>query len=481
MAEQSLKDKTAKGLFWGGISNGIQQLLSLVFGICLARMLSQTDYGMFTMLIIFTTAANLLLDSGFTTALINKKDATDKDYNSVFWFSTGMGVFLYILLFLAAPYIAVWLGVPSLTTPARFMFLWFLFGSTGTVHNALLVKNLMIKEKAKIEISAFVLSGMVAVGMAWQGMAYWSLFVQMVLQGFIGTLLRWYYSPWRPSFRFDSQPLKQMFPFSAKLLITGLFNVVNNNIFGPLIGKYYSPKAAGDYGQGYKWSYVGYSVVWGMVNNVSQPVLAQLSNNPGRQEQAFRKMVRFVSFLVFPCMLGLAFVSHEFIFITVTDKWAASIPYMQLFCIWGAITPINNLCANVIVSHGKSNIFMYSTITLDIIQLAVVFLSYPYGLVQMVINYIIVNLFWFFVWYYFVRRCIPIRLFNLVCRDIFPFLFAALGAIAIAYFITLNIENIYLRLGIKMVIVASLYTGVLYLCKAVVLKESIQYLKKQFQ
>ena len=107
MAETSLKDKTAKGLFWGGISNGLQQILSLAFGIMLARLLSQTDYGMFTMLIIFTTAANLLLDSGFTTALINKKNATNQDYNSVFWFSTGMGVLLYILLFLAAPYICL--------------------------------------------------------------------------------------------------------------------------------------------------------------------------------------------------------------------------------------------------------------------------------------------------------------------------------------------------------------------------------------
>lgn len=481
MAETSLKDKTAKGLFWGGISNGLQQILSLAFGIILARLLSQTDYGMFTMLIIFTTAANLLLDSGFTTALINKKNATNQDYNSVFWFSTGMGVLLYILLFLAAPYIAVWLEVPSLTAPARFMFLWFLFGSTGTVHNAILIKNLMIKEKAKIEITAFVLSGVAAVIMAWQGMAYWSLFVQMVLQGFIGTLLRWYYSPWRPVFRFDPAPLKQMFPFSAKLLITGIFNVINNNIFGPLIGKYYSPKEAGDYGQGYKWSYIGYTVIWNMVNTVSQPILAQLANNPERQEQVFRKLVRFVSFLVFPCMLGLAFVSQEFITITVTDKWAASIPYMQLFCIWGVITPINNLCTNVIISHGKSDIYMYSTITLDIVQLAVVFLSYPFGLIQMVINYIMVNLLWFFVWYVFVRRYIPIRLFNLVCRDIFPFLFITLGSIAIAYFITLDIENIYLRLVTKIGIVASLYTGVLYLCKAVVLKESIQYLKKQFK
>lgn len=106
MAEQSLKDKTAKGLFWGGISNGCQQLLSLLFGIMLARSLSQTDYGMFTMLIIFTTAASLLLDSGFTTALINKKDATDQDDNAVFWFSTGMGTILYALSFFAAPYIA---------------------------------------------------------------------------------------------------------------------------------------------------------------------------------------------------------------------------------------------------------------------------------------------------------------------------------------------------------------------------------------
>jgi len=481
MAEQSLKDKTAKGLFWGGISNGCQQLLSLLFGIMLARLLSQTDYGMFTMLIIFTTAANLLLDSGFTTALINKKDATDQDYNAVFWFSTGMGMILYVLLFLAAPYIAVWLGVPSLTTPARFMFLWFLFGSTGTVHNAILVKNLMIKEKAKIEITAFGLASLTAVIMAWQGMAYWSLFVQMVLQGFIATALRWYYSPWRPAFRFSFSPLRNMYPFSIKLLFTGIFGVINNHIFGPLIGKYYSPKEAGDYGQGYKWSYIGYTVIWSMVNNVSQPMLAQLADTPAQQEQAFRKLIRFVSFVIFPCMAGLAFVAREFIFITVTDKWAASIPYMQLFCIWGGIAPINNLCANVIISHGKSNIYMYSTILLDILQLTVVWLSYPYGLIQMVVNYISVNLLWFFVWYYFVQRCIPIRLFDLVCRDILPFLLITSGSVATAYFTTSDITNIYLRLGMKITIVVSLYTVILYLCKAVVLKESFRYLKKQLK
>ncbi len=481
MAEQSLKDKTAKGLFWGGISNGVQQLLSLGFGIMLGRLLDQTDYGMFNMLIIFTTLAALLQDSGFTTALINKKNATDKDYNSVFWFSMGMGMVLYVVLFFAAPAIARFLKVPELVTPARFLFLWFLFGSTATVHNALLIKNLMIKEKAKIEIIAFVSASTLAVIMAWNGMAYWSLFVQMVAQGLIGTLLRWYYSPWRPSFHFSTEPLKEMFPFSAKLLITGLFNVVNSHIFGPLIGRYYSVREVGNYGQGYKWGYIGYSVVWSMVNNVSQPVLAQLADNPERQAQAFRKMIRFVSFVAFPCMFGLAFVSKEFITITLTEKWLESVPYMQLFCLWGAAMPINNLCSNLIVSHGKSNIYMYSTITLDIIQLSVLYLSYPYGLMQMVINYILVNLLWFFVWYTFVRRCIPIRLFTLLFRDIFPFLIIIGSAIAITYFATMNLENIYLRFIIKIAMVASLYLAVLYLCHAVVLKESIQYIIKQFK
>lgn len=480
MGEASLKEKTAKGLFWGGVSNGLQQMLSLVFGIILARTLSQEDYGMFTMLLIFTTMANLLLDSGFTTALINKKETTDTDYNAVFWFSCAMGAGLYLLLFLAAPYITRWLGVPQLTTPARFLFLWFLFCSTGTVHNAILVKRLMLKEKAKIEITAFLAGGITAVVMAFNGMVYWSLFVQMVLQGFVATLLRWYFSPWKPRLTFSVAPLKAFFPFSVKLLITGVFNALNAHILGPLIGKYYSPAEAGRYGQGYKWGYMTYSVVWGMIHNVSQPVLAQLAGDPDRQVPAFRKLLRFVSFIVFPGLLGLAFVSQEFITITVTDKWAESVPYMQLFCVWGAITPLNNLCANAIISHGQSGKYMGATIALDIVQLAVIILAHPYGLMQMVRIYVCVNLLWFFVWYLLMRRHVPVGFLRMLC-DILPFLAVTLLGIGVSWLLTSDIDNLYLRFILKIGITAAIYLGVLYLCHAVVLQESLQFLKKQFK
>ena len=147
MAEQSLKEKTAKGLFWGGFSNGIQQLLNLLFGIIITRMLDSTDYGMIGMLAIFTAVANSIQESGFTAALANKQTFRHEDYNAVFWFSFLMGASLYLLLFFCAPFIAAFYKTPQLIPLSRFLFLGFLISSCGTAHNAVLFKKLMVKKR----------------------------------------------------------------------------------------------------------------------------------------------------------------------------------------------------------------------------------------------------------------------------------------------------------------------------------------------
>ena len=479
--EETLKGKAARGLFWGGLSTMGQQVMSLFFGILLARLLSPEDYGLFNMLIIFTSLAALLQDSGFTIALVNKKNATDADYNSVFWFSCFVGLILYAIGFVSAPYIAAFYHSPELEPAARIMFLWFVFGCTCTVHNAVIIKHLMIKERAKADLISFVVSCIIGVILAFNGAGFWALIIQMLSQGVVNCILRWYYSPWRPSLSFNTRPLKEFFPFSVKILITGLFNVANNNIFSIILGRFYSKALTGYYAQGYKWGYIAYSVIWGMVNNVSQPVLAEVANDPERQNQVFRKLIRFVSYVTFPTMLGLAFVAPEFISVTVTDKWAESVPYMQLFCLWGIITPINNLCTNTIISKGKSNIFMYGTIALDIVQLSVIYLTAGYGLINMVISFIIVNFCWFFVWFYFVNRMIGTGLLTLLFRDILPFIAISAVSIAIAWFVTSGISNIYLLLTTKIVIVAACYIITLYLCKSVLLTETIQYLRKIFK
>lgn len=478
MTEQTLKEKTAKGLFWGGVSNGIQQILNVVFGVFLARLLSPGDYGLIGMLGVFLGVAAILQDSGFSTALINQKEIKHEDYNAVFWFSLFIGTVSYVILFFCAPLIARFYGQPELTNLSRVLFLWFLFGSTATAQSALLTKKLMVKERAKIDICAMVASGIVGVFLAYKGFAYWGIAIQTVTNSIIGTVLRWYYTPWRPTFTFDIQPLKRMFPFSGKILFTSVFTQINGNIFSVLLGRFYSSSQVGYYTQGSKWMTMGYSFIWNMIAPVSLPVLAETSSDVNRQRQIFRKMLRFVSFISFPALLGLAFVAKELIIIGVSDKWLPCVPIMQLLCIWGAVTPISNLYTHLLLSRGKSDIYLYNTLALGIVQLVVVISMLSFGMYYMVLAFVIVNILWLFVWHYFVWKTIDLSLWNAL-KDILPFLFSTTCILSITYLITNQISNIYILFVVKVLITALLYFSLMRIVNAVVLKECIQFLLRK--
>lgn len=206
MKESSLKAKTAKGLFWGGVGNGLQQLFNLFFGIFLARLLDASDYGMIGMLAIFSAISSVIQEGGFGAALINKEKITQEDCNAVFWFSLSAGFCLYILLFLSAPFIAGFYGIPELAPLSRFMFLGFLIGCTGTVHGAIFTKRLMIKEKIHINLIALFCSGCIGLAMAYCGMAYWAIATQQVSYMLLMVSMLWYKSPWKPTLQFSAAP-----------------------------------------------------------------------------------------------------------------------------------------------------------------------------------------------------------------------------------------------------------------------------------
>ena len=300
MAEQSLKEKTAKGLFWGGLSNGVQQLLNLFFGIFLSRILNAEDYGMVGMLSIFSLIAGSLQESGFTAALANKRNISHKDYNAVFWFSTGLSACLYLILFLCAPLIAEFYHTPELTALARYTFLGFFVASLGIAHSAYLFRNLMVKQKAMAVTIGLTASGTIGITMACLGFAYWGIATQSIV--YVGTIniCYWCFSPWRPTLTFDFKPLKGILSFSSKLVVTNIFNHINNNIFTVILGKFYSGQEVGYFTQANKWNYMGHSLISGTVNSVAQPVLSSLSDERERQQRAFRKMLRFTAFISFP-------------------------------------------------------------------------------------------------------------------------------------------------------------------------------------
>lgn len=217
MVEETLKEKTAKGLFWGGISNGLQQVLSLIFGIILLRVLNAEDYGMVGMLAIFMGIASTIQESGFTAALINKKEFKHEDYNAVFWFSLFSSVVMYIILFFSAPLIAWFFEKPELTNLSRLLFLGIVVGGIGVAHNAVLLKRLMVKERAKIDIMALLISGVTGVFLALNGFSYWGLAIQSVTYVGVSTFAKCYFSLWKPTMSFNFYPLNEMLSFSLKL------------------------------------------------------------------------------------------------------------------------------------------------------------------------------------------------------------------------------------------------------------------------
>ena len=208
---ESLKDKTAKGLFWGGMSNGVQQLLGLAFGILLGRLLGPSDYGMTAMLAIFSVIANELQSSGFKTGLINLPQPRHEDFNAVFWFNILTGTILYLLLFFSAPLIAAYYHQPKLVALSRYVFLGFVFSSFGIAQSAWLTKQMQIKQIAQCGMTATLTSSLISVVLAALGLGYWALATQYLAYIAVNTLLLWYFSPWRPSFWWKEEREKRIF------------------------------------------------------------------------------------------------------------------------------------------------------------------------------------------------------------------------------------------------------------------------------
>ncbi len=474
---QSLKEKTAKGLFWGGFSNGIQQLLTLVFGIFLGRLLTPSDYGMVGMLSIFSLIASSIQESGFTAALVTRKEVTHKDYNAVFWFNISISLCLYLVLFLCAPLIADFYKTPELKSLARYAFTGFVIASLGISHSAYLQRNLMIKQRSLSMVIGVTISGIAGVTLAYLGFSYWGIATQSIVYVTINTACYWHFTRWRPR-SVQSRPIKQMFGFSGKLLITNIFNHINNNLFSVILGKFYTEKEVGYYNQANKWCTMGQSFISGMINGVAQPVLTKVSDDLERQKRVFRKMLRFTAFVSFPAMLGLGIVSEELIIITITDKWHSSISIMQILCISGAFIPIAGLYQQLIISKGKSRIYMWNTIALGIILLSGVLLVHAHGIYAMLAVYVSTNILWLLTWHYFVWQEIGLKLRHALI-DILPYAVIAATVMVITYYSTRSIENIYLRLASKIVLAAALYVTAMWGSRSVTFKESIQYFIKK--
>lgn len=441
----ALKSKAVKGFLVGGFSNGLQQILGAVFGIFLARLLSPSDYGMIAMITIFSVIASAFQESGFVNGLTNKEKVTQQDYNAVFWCSIFLSSILYIILFISAPYIALYFKTPELKNLSRLAFLSFWFGSFGIAHNAYLFRNLLVKSRAITNVSALVISNTIGIILAYNGYAYWGLALQTIAYTIITSCLYWCFSDFRPSFIINLHPIKEIFGFSSKIFISNTFININNHVFTIVLGRFYNPTDVGYVAQASKWSLMGQSVLTNMVYSVTQPTLNQIRDDQNRQIRVFRKILSFTAFLAFPALFGLALVSKEFILITIGLDWLQSSNYLQILCIGGAFLATSSVLSNFILSQGKSSVYMWSIIAFGICQTLALVLSRNYGIQTMLLSVCSLQILWIFIWYTLVRKYITYSFTSLI-KDIFIYaLLAALSAI-VSYYCLSFISNLYIKL-----------------------------------
>ena len=465
-------------MLWGGLNSGIQQLVGLAFGIVLGRLLAPSDYGMMAMISIFSLVATALQDSGFRTALTNIEHPKHEDYNSVFWFNIIMASSLYVILFLAAPLIGEYYHTPRVVPLCRYAFLSIVIASLGTAQSAYLFKHLRAKQQAEAGALAVILSSLTGVGMAFAGMAYWSLATQGLVYVGINTLLQWHFSPWRPSIHgITFAPVRRMFRFSCKILATTIMTHVNNNVLNILLGHYFTPRDTGNYNQAYQWNTKCYSLVQSMVAQVAQPVLVSLNGEEGRQKDVFRKMMRFTAFITFPLLFGFGLVAKEFIVTAIGEKWLASAQLIQILCISGATMPLSTLFSNMIISKGRSGTFFWCTFTLGLVQIATMIMIWPMGIRTMVIAYTLLNTSWLLVWLFFVRRLIGYGYWMFFC-DVMPFALAAAGVMGVAYVATMPLSNMIALLITRFIIAVVLYYVVMKIARVKILAECERFVKR---
>ena len=478
----NLKEKTAKGLFWGALNNGTVQVLNVLIGIMLGRKLSPEEWAPIGMIAIFSAIAGNLQSSGFSTAIVNMKAPTSNDYNAVFWFNTLVSAIVYLVLFACAPWIAWFFEQPCLTDLSRFIFLAFFISSFGISTNAYMMKNMMQREMTIVSVTALIISGITAIILAFQGYSYWSLAWQQVINAFGLVVGRWVFVKWRPSFKVDFTPIRQTFRFSMNILITMIINTVNNHILTFVFGKLFTrtPQVVGNFFQAFKWDTMAYQTVGGTIEQVAQPVLVNLRDNEdeSREVRVFRKMMRFTAFLAFPAMFGLSLVSEEFILATIGQKWIDCVPLLRVLCIGGAFMPFYSLYKNLIISQGRADLNMWLNISQIVLQFVLIFATYQQGILMVVYAYSILNVVWLLAWQFFAHRMIGLRLVH-VLKDTLPFALISGAVMVASHFATMQFDNVYLLLTLRIIMAAVLYVGIMKLLRVKIMDECIKFLFKK--
>lgn len=402
----TLKSQTITGIFWSFLEKFGSQIILLISQVILARLLEPSDFGLIGMLAIFIAVSQAFIDSGFDNALIQKKDANQIDFSTVFFFNIFIGFLLYVILFFSAPMIADFFHQDLLVNLTRVVCLILAVNSFGIIQLVKFKIDMNFKAIAQVVVLANLLAAMVGLTMAYLDFGVWALAGQIMGIYVFRTLLFWMKSTWRPSMVFSFKSFKTLFSFGSKLLLSGLISQSFDNIYMVVIGRYFSVTDLGFYTQAKKLKEVPVGTLAQVVGNVTYPAFSKIQDENEKLRLSFRKLIKLLVFVNFPLMLGLAVVAKPLLLLILGEKWLASVPYFQLLCIAGMIYTLHSSNLNILKVKGRSDLFLYLEIVKKSIIVVAIVIGLNWGIMGLVIGQIITSFISFFINAFFTGKLI---------------------------------------------------------------------------
>lgn len=383
MAEQSLKDKTVKGVAWSGIDNIVQFGVTFVVSIVLARLLSPDDYGLIGIVGIFTAVCTQLINGGMGSALIRTKDATDEDYNTVFIVNLVMSFVLYALVFCGSPFIADFFHREELTDLTRVASLGMIIGALALVQRTRLTKRIDFKTQAKITFVASLSSGIIGIAMALASCGVWSLVAQHLSSQVLSTILLWHFNKWVPNLSFSRESFHRLFGFGWKMMLSGLLDTVWKELYQVVVGKFYSPATLGQYTRAKQFSTLFSSNLTSVIQRVTYPVLSNIQDDKERMVSAYRRIIKVTMFVTAISMFFLGAISEPLLYCLIGSKWYEASVYLPLICISGSLYPLHAINLNMLQVQGRSDLFLGLEVIKKIIGLAPLTVCIIWGILPM--------------------------------------------------------------------------------------------------
>ncbi len=333
---------------------GVQFILQIV----LARLLDPAYYGMLSMMTIFTALANVFVQTGFNTALVQNRDVTEEDYSSVFWVSMGIAVLLYALLFAAAPFIGAFYSMPEIVAPFRILALMLIPGAFNSIQLAKISREMNFRKVFFGNIGGILASGVVGIVCAYAGLGLWALVAQSLTNVTVSCLVMLFTVRWWPRLRINFRRVKALFSFGWKLLVSSLLNTLYADLSSLLVGKKYDATALGYYNHGHQYPKALITPINSAVQSVLLPAMSKKQDHMDQVKALTRQSITIGSFLIFPVMAGLAAVAEPLVRLVLTDVWLDCVPFLQVFCISYAFYHIHSANLQAINAMGRSDIFL---------------------------------------------------------------------------------------------------------------------------